>query len=190
MEVISPEKLRELRRRVGLTQAELARRAGVSQSLISRLEAGTVSPRISTLAKIYSALREYVEEVAVDEVMYSPVIAARVDERLEHIVGIMWSRGISQVPVLDEDGNVVGTIHERDVVEAFLRYRERANHFKALEIMSGPLPTVLRDAKLSSVIEILRGGVPAILVVEGGKLVGIVTKSDLMRFFAGLKPSS
>jgi len=192
MELPTPEELRALRKRAGLTQAELAKRAGVSQSLIARIEAGTVNPRLSTLIKIYSALREYMEEeVPVERVMHSPVITVSVDERLDRIVEVMWSNGISQVPVLDRDGYVVGTVHERDVVEAFLKHRERALQLRAIDVMSEPLPLVPKNAKLSSIIKILRGEIPAVLVVEGWKLVGIITKSDLMRFFAGLpsKPS-
>jgi predicted transcriptional regulator len=192
MELITPEELRILRKRAGLTQAELAKRAGVSQSLIARLEAGTVNPRLSTLTKIYNALREYMEEeVSVEQVMNSPVITVNVEERLDRIVEVMWAHAISQVPVLDKDGCVVGTVHERDVVEAFLKHREKALQLRAIDVMSEPLPLVSKNTKLSSVIKILRGEIPAVLVAEGWKLVGIVTKSDLMRFFAGLpaKPS-
>lgn len=187
MELITPEELRILRKRAGLTQAELAKRAGVSQSLIARLEAGTVNPRLSTLTKIYNALREYMEEeVSVAQVMHFPVITVNIEERLDRIVEVMWAHAISQVPVLDKDGCVVGTVHERDVVEAFLKHREKALQLRAIDVMSEPLPLVSKNTKLSSVIKILRGEIPAVLVAEGWKLVGIVTKSDLMRFFAGL----
>jgi len=187
VEIITPEELKALRKRAGLTQAELARRAGVSQSLIARLEAGTVNPRLSTLMKIYRALKEYVEEeVPVSSIMHSPVIYVTINDKLDRVVELMWSHGISQVPVLDCDGRVVGTIHERDVVEAFLKHREKALELRAMDIMSEPLPMVQSTAKLSSVIKILRSDIPAVLVVDGWKLVGIVTRSDLMRFFAKL----
>ena len=182
----SPGELRALRKKAGLTQAELAKRAGVSQSLIARIEAGTVNPRLSTLVRIYSALREYVqEEVAVSRVMHSPVITVDVEDYVEDIVRVMWDNGISQVPVLDRGGDVVGTVHERDVVEAFLRYKDKALAMKAIDIMSDPLPMVSRTAKLSSAIRLLRSEIPAVLVIEGGRIVGIITRSDLMKFFAG-----
>ena len=186
----TPEELKALRKRAGLTQAELARRAGVSQSLIARIEAGTVNPRLSTLMRIYNALREYVEEeVTVEEVMHSPVITVTIDDRLDHIVDIMWNNGISQVPVLDEHGNVVGTIHEKDVVEAFLKYKEKALQLRAIDVMSEPLPMLPSNAKLHNAIKILRSDIPAVLIVEGGKLRGILTRSDLMRFYADLQRS-
>ena len=43
----SPEDIRRMRIRAGLTQKELAERAGVSQSLIARIERGSVDPRLS-----------------------------------------------------------------------------------------------------------------------------------------------
>jgi len=45
-----------MRKRMGLTQTELAEKAGVSQSLIARVEAGTVDPRYSKVEKIFRAL--------------------------------------------------------------------------------------------------------------------------------------
>lgn len=50
------EMIIEKRIKEGLTQAELARRAGTKQSAIARLESGTYNPTISFLQKIAEAL--------------------------------------------------------------------------------------------------------------------------------------
>ncbi len=47
--------LREARSRAGLTQTELARRAGVTQSVISAYESGRRQPALSTLAVLIDA---------------------------------------------------------------------------------------------------------------------------------------
>lgn len=52
------ELLRDRRVAHGLTQAQLARRAGTSQAAISRIESGDVSPTFSTLAGLMGALGE------------------------------------------------------------------------------------------------------------------------------------
>ena len=46
------------RRRLGLTQAELARRAGIRPESLNRIEQGRVAPAVRTIEKIEAALRE------------------------------------------------------------------------------------------------------------------------------------
>jgi len=50
------EEVRRLRTERGLSQQELAERMGVTQSVVARLEAGGVEPRLSTLDRVAQAL--------------------------------------------------------------------------------------------------------------------------------------
>src|SRR5712691_9129616 len=56
--VTAGELLREARERHGLTQAQLARRAGTSQAAISRIENDRISPTVETLAELLDLLGE------------------------------------------------------------------------------------------------------------------------------------
>jgi len=47
--------LREARRHAGLTQRELARRTGVAQPTVARIEAGVAQPRVETLERLLAA---------------------------------------------------------------------------------------------------------------------------------------
>jgi len=58
--------IRAARRRHGIDQRTLARRAGTSQTQISRIERSAVSPSVSTLERLLAALGERLELVAVD----------------------------------------------------------------------------------------------------------------------------
>jgi ribosome-binding protein aMBF1 (putative translation factor) len=49
-------KVRQLREQRGISQAELARRMGTTQSMIARLELGGVEPRLDTLDRVSAAL--------------------------------------------------------------------------------------------------------------------------------------
>ena len=177
----TPEYIRFLRKKAGLTQKELARRAGVSQSLIARIERGTVDPRLSTLRKIMKVLEEALREKSrVSEVMHSPVIVVNKNDSIEKVARLMWEHGISQIPVVDNDGKPIGTVFEKDLVNALLMYRERASSMKVYEIMDDVLPIVGPSESIDRVINLLLQGIPAVLVMDKGKIVGIVTKSDLI----------
>jgi transcriptional regulator with XRE-family HTH domain len=56
-------KLRDLRRQLGLTQVELARRAGTSQAAISAYEAGAKTPSLATLERLAAAMGAEVDLV-------------------------------------------------------------------------------------------------------------------------------
>ncbi|MEX0718811.1 MAG: helix-turn-helix transcriptional regulator [Planctomycetaceae bacterium] len=56
-------KLIRRRRAAGLTQAELARRAGIRAETLNRIERGTNSPSVATVEKLDRALREAADEV-------------------------------------------------------------------------------------------------------------------------------
>jgi len=58
-----PDQVRQWRNFRGLTQTELEQRAGLSHNAISRIETGTVSPRLETVERIASALHLDVEEL-------------------------------------------------------------------------------------------------------------------------------
>lgn len=53
--------VRDARRRHGLSQAVLARRAGTTQKQVSRIERGEISPSVATVARLLAALGERLE---------------------------------------------------------------------------------------------------------------------------------
>jgi transcriptional regulator with XRE-family HTH domain len=55
--------LRQARRRAGLTQRQLAGRAGVAQSVVGRIESGAVVPRVDTLDRLLEACGEGLESL-------------------------------------------------------------------------------------------------------------------------------
>ncbi|MDG6910121.1 MAG: helix-turn-helix domain-containing protein, partial [Nitrososphaerota archaeon] len=48
--IIEPRQLKKIRTELGFTQGRLAKEAGVSQSIVAKIEAGSVDPTYSTLA--------------------------------------------------------------------------------------------------------------------------------------------
>ena len=71
MQIPTGEDIRAARENNGLTQAELAERAGVSQPLIARIESNDVDPTIDTLYSVVAALNDSAADVEQEEVKIS-----------------------------------------------------------------------------------------------------------------------
>lgn len=67
------ELLRDARRSAGLTQAELARRAGTSQAMVARYETGVASPTVRTLQRLLRAVGRELELSSVTAQTGDPV---------------------------------------------------------------------------------------------------------------------
>ena len=182
----TPEELRKMRIKAGLTQKEVARRAKVSQSLIARIERGSIDPRLSTLRKIVKVLEEALEkegEVMVSTVMTTPVITVFEDDDVRTAAKIMWEKGISQIPVVDSRGRVIGTVYEDSLMKLLLfERRDKILELKISEIMDEPLPILNEDEGITKAMRLLMEGFPAVLVRRGSRVVGIITKSDIIAF--------
>lgn len=182
MRLPTPEDIKRLRMKAGLTQKELAKRAGVSQSLIARIEKGDINPRLSTLKKIFDVINEALgsnNEAA--KIMHSPVITVRPNDTVEYAVFLMDKYGISQIPVIDEHGKIVGTVIDSTLLRKISEGKvENMFKRKIYEIMDPPLPSLPPTIK-TSIITSLLSEYPAVLIVDKGKLKGIITKIDLIK---------
>lgn len=174
------EEIKRKRKKLGLSQKKLAELVGVSQPLIARIEAGTFDPKLSLVKKILRVLEE-IEGGRVEArvLMNSPVISVHPDENLRKAAEIMIEHDISQLPVIDRD-RIVGSITENDLVKAALG-KASADEVRVRDVMKEPFPTVLPEESLSAVSKLLND-FPAVLVVEKGKVVGIITKQDVIKF--------
>jgi len=176
-----PAEVRALRRRLGLTQAEVAKVAGVSQPLVARIESGAVDPRASTLRAVLDALnRAERKGVLLREVMTANVTSVRVSDTVSVAIRVMREKGISQMPVLSK-GSPVGSISDRSIVHALSEARDAdaLARMPVGNVMGPPFPMAEPGTSVEQAYRLLEDQ-PAVLVVDRGKLVGIVSKADLL----------
>lgn len=135
----------------------------------------------------------------VDDVMTKDVVSVREETPFRDIVDLLITRRVSAVPVVDGSGRLVGLVSEADLlhkVEAaggatsriFDAWRRRGDRTKAsgrtaAEVMTSPVVTVEPSLSLAAAARRMhREHVKRLPVVDSaGCLVGIVTRSDLLK---------
>jgi len=180
MHIPTPEELRSRRETLGMKQTELAKRAGISQSMVARIEAGNVDPRVSTLTKIIVVLNSSEpRKIHASQIMHTPVLSVQPEDAISRAVDIIEKNNISQLPVI-ERGVPVGCISESVIVKAIEQQRLHKTHqFSVREFMETGFPTVPPDMDVETVINILQQN-HAVLVVDGRIVRGVITKHDLI----------
>jgi len=144
----------------------------------------------------------------VRDIMTAEVVVAQPDTSVNLVARLMASRDISGVPVV-EDGRLVGIVTELDLIvrntrleppaffalldariplETPAHYRERIRHMLgtlARDVMTEKVVSVGPDEDLESLAEIMvKQRVNPLPVVEDGRLVGIVSRSDIIAMMA------
>jgi len=167
--------LKRLRVEAGLTQRQLAELVGVSQAHIAKIEKENVDPRLSTVNRILNVLTQG-ERKKCRDVMTKNVISARPDDTVLKVSRIMMKNAISQLPVM-EGGKVIGTVTEEGIVR---NLSSTIAEDKVERIMQASLPSVPEDTSISMIRPLLEDHY-GILVVKKGDVVGIITRSDLLK---------
>lgn len=175
--MVEPSEIKSIRQKLNLTQNQFAKIAGVSQSLIAKIEAGKIDPTYSNFSKIRNALDNYTghHEKIAEEIMNKKIISIKQDDTLITVNHIMRKHGISQIPVLESNG-IIGIVTESSILEANF---EKIVQLKAKDVMIDSPPIIGPKTSLKQITGILKH-FQLVFVKDKGEFVGIITKSDLL----------
>ncbi len=98
----------------------------------------------------------------------------------------MRAAGVSQVPVVDENGRAIGILDESDVL---VKVHHDPDHFhhEVKTAMTDRLETLSPSAKIKDLLEVFDRGRVAI-VMDGNKFLGLITRSDLLSYLRRQMP--
>ena len=111
----------------------------------------------------------------------SNVVTARPDQKVREVISTLKSLGISQLPVLDGD-RLLGIVHEVDLLRHLVTGAGTLDSV-IRDLVESDYATVTPDTKIELVQSVLNEAKVA-LVLDAGKMVGLVTKIDLIAFLA------
>jgi len=109
-------------------------------------------------------------------------------EKVGRAIDILQEYGISQVPVAKSEtpedlSEIVGSIHERSLLDRVFRDRDAMGR-DVIEVMDPPLPVVQASAGVDEMFADLSRGAEAIVVTDGSRPTGVLTRTDLLEFLA------
>lgn len=168
--------IKVLRKKMDLTQQQLAKLAGVSQSLIAKIEAGKIDPTYTNAKKIFETLENISTEkkLKAQDVMNKKIVTAKPRENIADVVADMKKHGISQLPVVDHN-SLVGFISETVILNTLLEGKKKCVE----EIMEDRPPSVSKDTTLDIVSNLLKF-FSMVAVFDKQRMIGIITKSDII----------
>lgn len=174
-------KISKMRKNLDLTQKQLADLAGVSQSLIAKIESGRIDPAYSKAVQIIDALEKQQKKAkkTVTEIMSPSIISVKAEDTLEKTIKLMRKNDISQLPVLEKE-RCIGGISEGMIVELLSEGETNLKSTLVKDVMADAFPVLPANSLVDAAADLLCY-YPAILLEKKGKLVGIVTKADLLK---------
>jgi predicted transcriptional regulator len=174
--------IKSLRKKAKMTQAFIAEKTGVSQSLIAKIEAQKVMPAYDKAKKLFDFFESVVpnQEKVASDFMTRKVVSVKPYNNVKEAVKIMKKYAVSQLPVIDDDKNL-GVVSEENLLKIINSDKDMdaAKNMLVQDVMSEAMPIVQKNTPyhvLSSLLEYNKG----VLVGEKGRIIGIITKSDLL----------
>lgn len=146
------------------------------------------------------------KRVVAREIMTSPVITATPETPFREIAMLMLHHRVSGLPVVDDSGRLLGIISEADLIrkeeqplpqptivgwhgrslwlERLVDRHQKATGMTARDLMTENVVTATEETKAHELAHLmLARGVNRIPIVREGRVVGIVTRADILKVF-------
>ena len=116
--------------------------------------------------------------------MSPQVVVAKESTNAEQISARLLAGEFNGVPVVDDNGAVVGIVTALDILKALQGGKKKLNEMLARDIMTPNPSTVKKDTSIEEIIRILvEKEIVLVPVIEGNdnKLIGVVARLDILR---------
>lgn len=140
------------------------------------------------------------------DIMFSGVISTTPGKTVQEAAGLMLEHGVSALPVIEASGKLVGIVSESDLMrhveagtdhhrswwlraimgnEGMAREYVRENARRVSDVMTKTVITAAPDTPVRQLADMLeRNGIKRVPIVKDGKVVGIVSRANLLRALA------
>lgn len=183
-------KIKNTRKALGISQKALAKMLGMSQSTIARLESDIerLNPSYRTVYNVVDMLDTTAKQnesskilaKASKDVMHKDIVYLKADETIEKAVKLIKDYDITELPVLNSNKAIVGSINQKKLLTIATQSPEAVSRTRIREIMDAGLPQVDQNTEIGKIMPVLRN-FDAVIIMDGSKAVGIITLYDILK---------
>ncbi|KXA89238.1 hypothetical protein AKJ57_05620 [candidate division MSBL1 archaeon SCGC-AAA259A05] len=166
------KEIKSKRKDLDWSQKELANRAGVSQSLVAKLEQKMNVPNYKSVRKIYETLEKTIstETETAGDLANPDIVSAKPEETKGKVAEVMKENDFSQLPIKKGE-DFVGVVLSKDIGLA-------RNDVLVKELMRPTIPIIPENTPREAVAELLKS--QNAVLVKGEQVKGIITSADLL----------
>ncbi len=125
-----------------------------------------------------------IPKVRVEALMSKNVITIRHDSPLKEAAKVFAERKIRALPVVDDEGRIVSLITTSEIARA---YYEGNLNARVEDYARKDVPTIDKEADIYDAMRLMTvNKIGRLIVVSGGKPVGIITRTDILQYLASL----
>jgi predicted transcriptional regulator len=175
------------RRGVCLTQSRFAKEAGLSRSMLAKIERGYANPSYGQAKRIFETLDRLEEAMTkktrlweAGQIHNTRVVFAEYGEPITLAQARMQNKFFSQLPVMRE-GKVVGSITEKGIAaRIFGKELPEMQNMLVSDFLEEAFPQISTKTPVNLIIPLLQR-CQAVLTMKEGKVIGIITNSDVLK---------
>ncbi|MBD3338577.1 MAG: CBS domain-containing protein [Candidatus Lokiarchaeota archaeon] len=177
------EEIKYLRKKLNLSQENLGKELGLTQSTISRIENGSLDPPYSKAKAIFEFLekermkRKESKLIALN-IMTKNIISISSDTKVKEAVDLMSEHNISQLPIID-NGTNLGSITSKKIQNLIIHNSDLMD-IEVFHIKELAFPEIEQSWSLKDVSDLLVR-YSAVLVADKNAYIGIITDADFLK---------
>jgi len=124
-----------------------------------------------------------IENTTIGNIMNKNVVSVKGNDTIESVVKTMYDKEVGSVIAVNESGEPKGIITERDVIRVIAKKGRGVFNLTSEDFMSKPLFTAFASTDIEKIEkEMRKRNIKYVPVVESGKLAGIVTLKDVIKY--------
>ena len=122
------------------------------------------------------------QEILAQKQDFPSLVSVSSQDTLSQVIEVMHKLNISQVPVI-ENHHIMGSLNEAALMK-LLHEGINFSHQKVAPVMSKPLPSLDEKVDISEAYRVLLSGTNGIIVEQNSIPVGLITRTDLIKYWA------